>query len=94
MSFSDLYFSPRGRIPRSTWWIGVIGLVLDALIRRAERMKYVKWAFTDQAEAECRFGEPVVQGDRAAVDWWGAITSRTSAPCSRAPPPVAVTRRR
>lgn len=28
MSFSDLYFSPRGRIPRSTWWIGVIGLVV------------------------------------------------------------------
>jgi ketosteroid isomerase-like protein len=37
---------------------------------------YVAWAFADQAEAECRFGEPVVSGDRAAVDWWGVITSR------------------
>jgi NitT/TauT family transport system permease protein len=27
--------------------IGVIGLILDALIRRAERMKFVKWAFTE-----------------------------------------------
>jgi hypothetical protein len=27
--------------------------------------------------AECRFGEPVVDGDRAAVEWWGAITTRS-----------------
>jgi hypothetical protein len=38
--------------------------------------EYVRWAFEDQAEAECRFGQPLVQGDRAAVDWWGAITAR------------------
>jgi ketosteroid isomerase-like protein len=37
--------------------------------------EYVTWAFADQAEAECRFGEPIVEGDRAAVDWWGVITS-------------------
>ena len=37
--------------------------------------EYVEWAFADQAEAECRFGTPVVQGNRAAVDWWGAITA-------------------
>lgn len=37
--------------------------------------EYVAWAFADQADAECRFGEPVVDGDRAAVDWWAAITS-------------------
>jgi hypothetical protein len=36
---------------------------------------YVVWAFGDQASAECRFGAPVVDGDRAAVEWWGAITS-------------------
>ena len=36
---------------------------------------YAAWAFADQSEAECRFGEPVVSGDRAAVDWWAAITS-------------------
>jgi ketosteroid isomerase-like protein len=38
--------------------------------------EYADWAFVDQAEAECRFGEPVVDGDRAAVDWWGVITSK------------------
>ena len=32
-------------------------------------------AFADQAAAECRFGEPVSSGDRAAVDWWATITS-------------------
>ena len=36
---------------------------------------YVAWAFAEQAEAECRFGEPVVGGDRAAVDWWAVITA-------------------
>jgi ketosteroid isomerase-like protein len=42
--------------------------------RQAPR-EYVEWAFTDQVEAECRFGEPLAAGDRAAVDWWGVITS-------------------
>ena len=37
--------------------------------------EYVRWAFEDQVEAECRFGEPVVDGDRAAVAWWGVIES-------------------
>jgi hypothetical protein len=37
---------------------------------------YAEWAFGDQAEAECRFGEPVVCDDRAAVDWWGVITAK------------------
>ena len=37
---------------------------------------YVAWAFADQAEAECRFGEPLVEGDRAAVDWWAVMTSK------------------
>ena len=35
---------------------------------------YVAWAFAEQASAECRFGEPVVEGDRAAVDWWAVTT--------------------
>jgi ketosteroid isomerase-like protein len=38
--------------------------------------EYLEWAFADQAEADCRFGEPVVGGDRAAVAWWGVITSK------------------
>ena len=37
--------------------------------------EYVAWAFADQQSAECRFGEPVVDGVRAAVDWWAVITS-------------------
>jgi ketosteroid isomerase-like protein len=42
--------------------------------RQAPR-DYVEWAFSDQADAECRFGEPLVEGDRAAVDWWAVTTS-------------------
>ncbi len=37
---------------------------------------YVEWAFAEQESAECRFGEPVVDGDRAAVDWWAVVTSK------------------
>jgi ketosteroid isomerase-like protein len=37
---------------------------------------YVSWAFADQATAECRFGQPVVEGERAAVDWWAVVTSK------------------
>jgi hypothetical protein len=35
---------------------------------------YVIWAFAEQTSAECRFGEPIVAGDRAAVDWWAVMT--------------------
>jgi SnoaL-like domain len=38
--------------------------------------EYAEWAFAEQAEASCRFGTPVVDGERAAVDWWGVITTR------------------
>ena len=31
--------------------------------------------FAEQREADCRFGVPIVQGPRAAVDWWGVVTS-------------------
>jgi hypothetical protein len=37
--------------------------------------EYATWAFGDQGTAECRFGRPVVQADRAAVDWWAVVTS-------------------
>ena len=36
---------------------------------------YLEAVFAEQAEAECRFGRPVVAEDRAAVDWWGVITA-------------------
>jgi ketosteroid isomerase-like protein len=38
--------------------------------------EYAAWAFADQDSAECRFGEPVVDGDRAALDWWAVVTSK------------------
>lgn len=34
---------------------------------------YVDRVFAEQAQAECRFGAPIVSDDRAAVDWWGVI---------------------
>ena len=37
---------------------------------------YVERVFAEQASAECRFGTPVVSGDRAAVDWWAVIEGR------------------
>ena len=37
---------------------------------------YVERVFAEQASAECRFGMPIVSGDRAAVDWWGVIEDR------------------
>ncbi|HEY7380181.1 MAG TPA: nuclear transport factor 2 family protein [Gaiella sp.] len=38
--------------------------------------EYAAWAFGDQERAECRFGEPIADGARAAVDWWAVIASR------------------
>ena len=54
------------------------GAILHLLPFREHRppREYVTEAFDDQAEAVCRFGSPIVDGDRAAVDWWGVITSR------------------
>ena len=37
--------------------------------------EYAAWAFADQASVEARFGEPIVEGDRAAVDWWAVVGS-------------------
>ena len=46
----------------------------SAPFRDRERPRdYVLWAFAEQDSAECRFGEPVVDGDRAAVDWWAVM---------------------
>ena len=41
-----------------------------------EPRDYAAWAFAEQLSAVCRFGAPVVAGDRAAVDWWAVITTR------------------
>src|SRR4029450_12819891 len=34
---------------------------------------YAEWAFREQDEALCWFGEPIVAGDRAAVEYWGIV---------------------
>jgi SnoaL-like domain len=34
---------------------------------------YAWRAFADEELAECRFGEPVVHGDRAAVEYWAVL---------------------
>lgn len=34
---------------------------------------YVRWAFEQEDDLRCWFGEPVAGGDRAAVEWWAAL---------------------
>jgi SnoaL-like protein len=34
---------------------------------------YAEWAFSEQDEAECRFGEPIIEGDRATIEYWGVV---------------------
>ena len=34
---------------------------------------YAEWAFSEQHEAECWFGEPIVEGDRAVVEYWAIV---------------------
>lgn len=36
---------------------------------------FAEWAFADEDAVECRFGEPVVSGDRAIVEYWAVVTS-------------------
>lgn len=43
---------------------------------RTTAREYVEAVFAEQAQAECRFGAPIVSGDRAAVDWWGVIIGK------------------
>lgn len=35
---------------------------------------YLQRTFAEESDVTCRFGEPVVAGDRAAVEWWGSWT--------------------
>ena len=37
---------------------------------------YAEWAFADEDSAEPHFGEPIVSGDRATVEWWAVSTSK------------------
>ena len=38
--------------------------------------RYLSENFAIEEEVECRFGEPIVSGDRAAVEWWASWTER------------------
>ena len=40
--------------------------------------RYLSESFATESEIECWFGEPVVAGDRAAVEWWGTWVERGS----------------
>ena len=40
---------------------------------RAGVRDYVEEAFGDESEVRAWFGEPIVDGDRAAVSWWAAL---------------------
>jgi SnoaL-like domain len=35
---------------------------------------YALRAFSDEELVECRFGEPIVQGDRAAIEYWAVLS--------------------
>lgn len=53
----------------------------DAVFRSApfrendDPRRYADWAFADEEAVECRFGEPIVSGDRAVVEYWAVITT-------------------
>lgn len=38
----------------------------------AGALGYLERTFADEREIECKFGEPVVSGRRAAVEWWAS----------------------
>jgi ketosteroid isomerase-like protein len=39
----------------------------------ADPRAYAEWAFTEEDEVECRFGDPRVSGDTAVVEYWAWI---------------------
>jgi hypothetical protein len=41
--------------------------------RRAGVRAYVSRAFGEDRDVRARFGTPIVDGDRAAVEWWAAL---------------------
>lgn len=36
-------------------------------------LAYTRWAFADEDEVCCWFGDPIVSGQRAAVEWWATL---------------------
>jgi hypothetical protein len=76
-----------GRRWRDTWeeaWPrrdadAIVGLYAADARYRAHPLRdpgspraYVERVFAEEEAIECRFGEPFVAGDRAAVEWWAS----------------------
>jgi ketosteroid isomerase-like protein len=48
----------------------------DARVGPDDAAAYASWAFdSEEAPAECRFGEPIVDGDRATCEYWAVVRS-------------------
>jgi ketosteroid isomerase-like protein len=43
-------------------------------LRRAGVREYVSQAFAEEDEPRVWVGDPVVDGNRAAIEWWAAVT--------------------
>jgi hypothetical protein len=43
-------------------------------LRRAGVREYVSQAFAEEQEPRVWIGQPVVEGQRAAIEWWAAVT--------------------
>ena len=46
----------------------------DISVGRAGVREYVEGAFADEADVAAWFATPIVDGDRASVRWWAALT--------------------
>jgi hypothetical protein len=48
---------------------------VSAPFRESEPSRqYLARAFADETNVQAWFGDPIVEGDRAAVQWWAALT--------------------
>jgi len=45
----------------------------DPHIGRDGAREYAAWSFETQESAECWFGEPIIDRDRAAVEYWAVL---------------------
>jgi hypothetical protein len=41
--------------------------------RTGGALAYVRRVFSEESGVECRFGEPIAAGVRAAVEWWASL---------------------
>jgi ketosteroid isomerase-like protein len=48
----------------------------DPHLGREGAKEYAAWSFETQESAECWFGEPIVDGARASVEYWAVVTEK------------------